>query len=143
MEWTLELVLAALLLATFLQALRLERALAAMKKDRGALDGLIAGFQDSTRAAEAGIQKLRSLTDGAGRKMDAQIARSNELREELAALMERGERIAETLNEHLPVSLLAREPPRTERRVAARQTADDNHGAELELLAALRRRTNG
>lgn len=143
MEWTLELVLAALLLATFLQALRLERALSAMKKDRGALDGLIAGFQDSTRTAEAGIQKLRALTDGAGRKLDAQIARSNALRQELSALTERGERIAGTLNEHLPVSLLAREPPRTERRSNALRQPDDSLGTELELLAALRRRTHG
>ena len=139
MEWVLELVLAALLLATFMQALRLERALSAMKKDRGALEGLIAGFHDSTRSAEAGILKLRALTDGSGRKLDTQIARSNELRQELAALTERAERIAESINEHLPVSLLAREPPRTERRP---RSSDDAH-AELELLAALRRRNNG
>ncbi|HET6606269.1 MAG TPA: DUF6468 domain-containing protein [Rhodopila sp.] len=140
MEWALELVLAGLLLATFLQALRLERSLAAMKKDRGMLETLIAGFKESTRTAELGIQKLRALTDGAGRKMDAQLARSTELRQELAGLMERAERMAERLEDQLPVSLLAREPLRTERR-PPRQ--DEGHTAELELLAALRRRGNG
>ena len=140
MEWALELVLAGLLLATFLQALRLERSLASMKKDRGVLENLITGFKDSTRQAESGLQKLRALTDGAGRKMDAQIAKSTELRQELAALMERAERMAERLEDHLPVSVLAREPLRTERRTPR---SDEGHSAELELLAALRRRTNG
>ncbi|HVY17759.1 MAG TPA: DUF6468 domain-containing protein [Rhodopila sp.] len=140
MEWALELVLAGLLLATFLQALRLERSLSAMKRDRGELEGLISGFKDSTRQAESGIQKLRALTDGAGRKMDAQIARSTELRQELAALMEQAERVAQRLEEHLPVSVLAREPLRAERRPSR---AEENHAAEMELLAALRRRNHG
>lgn len=140
MEWALELVLAGLLLATFLQALRLERSLSAMKKDRGVLESLISGFKESTHQAETGIQKLRALTDGAGRKMEAQIARSTELRQELSALMERGERMAERLEDHLPVSLLAREPLRTERRASR---SDEGHTAEMELLAALRRRNHG
>lgn len=140
MEWALELVLAGLLLATFLQALRLERSLSAMKKDRGVLETLIAGFRDSTRQAETGLQKLRALTDGAGRKMDAQIAKSTELRQDLAVLMDRAERMAERLEDQLPVSVLAREPMRTERRPVR---SDEGHTAEMELLAALRRRSNG
>ena len=52
MEWILELVLAVLLLATLFQALRLERALGVLKRDRGELESLVAGFNASTRQAE-------------------------------------------------------------------------------------------
>lgn len=136
MDFALELILAGLLLATFLQALRLERALTAMKRDRGALEGLIANFKDSTRHAEAGIQKLRAMADGTARRIDAQIAASTELRQELAVLTERGERVADRLEQHFPASVY----PRDAARAAAR--ADEASAAERELLATLRRRGN-
>ena len=55
MEWLLEIALIGLLLATMFHAVRLERALGVLKRDRAALEELVAGFNDSTRAAEQGI----------------------------------------------------------------------------------------
>jgi len=135
MDVVLELVLAGLLLATFLQALRLERALSAVKRDRGALETLIASFKDSTRHAEAGIQKLRIMADGTARRIDTQIAAATELKQELSILSERGERVAERLDHHFPATVYPRETSRPAR-------MDDTSSAERELLATLRRRAN-
>ena len=68
MEWILELALVALLAATLFHAVRLERALGVLKRDRAALQELIAGFNASTRQAELGIERLRAAADGAGRR---------------------------------------------------------------------------
>ena len=69
MEWTLEIVLVVLLAATLFHAVRLERALGVLKRDRVALEELVAGFNASTRQAESGIERLRAAADGAGRQI--------------------------------------------------------------------------
>ena len=75
MEWTLEIVLVVLLAATLFQAVRLERALGVLKRDRAALEDLVLHFNASTRQAESGIERLRAAADGAGREIDDQITR--------------------------------------------------------------------
>ena len=71
MEWLLEIVLVGLLAATLFHALRLERALGVLKRDRAALEELVDGFNASTRQAEAGIDRLRDAAEGAGRQIAA------------------------------------------------------------------------
>ncbi len=66
MEWALELALVALLAATLFHAVRLERALGVLKRDRVQLQELIEDFNASTRQAESGIERLRSAADGVG-----------------------------------------------------------------------------
>jgi len=143
MEWILELILIVLLAATLFHAIRLERALGVLKRDRAQLQELVAGFNASTQAAEQGIARLRATADGAGRTMARQIDASQRLRDDLTFLSERGERIADQL-EHLvragrvltqdtPVP----EPPRS----APAQAPDDSRPrsqAEQDLLRALR-----
>ena len=67
MEWILELCLAGLLVATLFHAVRLERALGVLKRDRTALEALVAGFNASTTQAETSVARLRQAADGAGR----------------------------------------------------------------------------
>ena len=98
MEWTLELVLIVLLIATLLQALRLERALGVLRRDRTALEALVVGFNASTHQAENGIQRLRAAADGAGRQIESQLAKSVSLKDDLAFLTERGDRLADRLD---------------------------------------------
>lgn len=163
MEWTLELVLVALLLATLLQAIRLERALSALKRDQASLESLVTGFNASTHQAESGIQRLRAAVDGAGRQIETQIAKSAALKDDLAFLTERGERLADRLDsqvraaqplmpEHKMASELRMTPERRitpERKMqperkAGQPEAAEARGpagfsqAELDLLAALR-----
>jgi hypothetical protein len=98
MGWILELVLVVLLAATLYYATRLERALGTLKRDRAALDELAAGFDSSTRDAEQGLERLRATTEGAGRHMVRQIESARALKDDLAFLLERGERAADRLD---------------------------------------------
>lgn len=98
MEWMLEAILVILLAATLVQAARLERALGVLKRDRAALAELVAGFNDSTRQAEAGIDRLHSTVDGAGRQIARQIDSATRLQGDLVFLAERGERLADRLD---------------------------------------------
>lgn len=98
MEWILELVLAVLLVATLFHAVRLERALGVLKRDRAELEALVAGFNASTRQAEQGIDRLRAATDGAGRQIARQIDAALALKEDLTFLLDRGERSADRLD---------------------------------------------
>jgi hypothetical protein len=96
-QWVLEAVLVLLLAATLFHALRLERALGVLKRDRAVLEELVEGFNESTRQAETGIERLRHAADGAGRQMARQIETAQRLRDDLAFLADRGDRLAERL----------------------------------------------
>jgi hypothetical protein len=98
MEWTIELVLVVLLGATLFQAIRLERALGMLKRDRASLESLVIGFNASTHQAENGIQRLRAAADGAGKQIETQVAKSISLKDDLAFLTERGDRLADRLD---------------------------------------------
>ena len=98
MEWLLEIALTVLLAATLFHALRLERALGVLKRDRAALEALVETFNASTRMAEDGIERLRAAADGAGRQVANQNEAAASLKEDLLFLIERGERIADTLD---------------------------------------------
>jgi hypothetical protein len=113
MEWLLELVLVVLLAATLFHALRLERALGVLKRDRAALEALVAGFNDSTRQAESGIERLRNAADGAGRQIARQAEAAGALKEDLLFLIERGEQVAERMDKAVRASRpLALDTPR-------------------------------
>jgi hypothetical protein len=97
-EWLLEVVLVALLAITLFHAVRLERALAVLRRDRSALEGLVAGFNASTRQAESGIERLRAAADGAGLQVARQIDTARTVQSDLAFMIERGERLADRLD---------------------------------------------
>jgi Domain of unknown function (DUF6468) len=97
MEWTLQIVLVILLGATLLRAVRLERALGVLKRNRASLEALVVDFNASTHQAESGIQRLRAAADGTGRQIEAQLSKSLCLKDDLAFLTERGDRLADRL----------------------------------------------
>lgn len=101
MEWVLEIALIGLLAATLFHALRLERALGVLKRDRVALEDLVAEFNNSTRLAEQGIERLRNSADGAGRQISRQIDVAGGLKNDLLFLTERGERLADRLEQQV------------------------------------------
>jgi hypothetical protein len=98
MEWTLEIVLVVLLGATLLQAIRLERALGVLKRDRASFESLVVGFDASTHQAENGIEQLRAVAEGTGREIESQLSKSLSLKEDLTFLTERGNRLADRLD---------------------------------------------
>jgi Domain of unknown function (DUF6468) len=139
MEWTLELVLVVLLGATLVQAIRLERALGVLKRDRASLESLVVGFNTSTHHAESGIQRLRAAADGAGRQIETQLSKSISLKDDLTFLTERGDRLADRLD-----TLVRAARPLLQERVEDKAQATKATGAgepskvERDLLAALR-----
>lgn len=144
MEWILELVLVVLLLATLFQALRLERALGVLKRDRGELESLVAGFNASTRQAENGVERLRSAADGTGRQLERQIAASVSLKDDLSYLTERGDRLADRMDTLVRAARpLASDPteaavPATIPHLATNRVPANCSQAESGLLQALR-----
>jgi hypothetical protein len=141
MEWTLEIVLVVLLGATLFQATRLERALGVLKRDRASLESLVAGFDASTHQAESGIQKFRATADGAGRQIEAQMAKSASLKDDLAFLTERGDRLADRLDMLVRAARpLAQDRPDSGRPTSAAGTGGPKAANEVErdLLQALR-----
>lgn len=136
MEWVLEIVLVVLLAATLFQAIRLERALGILKRDRTSLESLVVGFNASTHHAESGIQRLRAAADGAGRQIENQLTKSVALKDDLSFLTERGERLADRLD-----TLVRTARPLARDRSADGPETDANKGpsqVEKNLLHALR-----
>jgi hypothetical protein len=86
MQWVIEIVLIGLLAATLVHALRLERALGIVKRDRTELEGLLRDFDDGVRQA-----------DGASRVIARQIEGATSLKDDLSDLVQRGERLAARL----------------------------------------------
>lgn len=106
-QFLLEGALVLLLGATLFHAIRLERALGVLKRDRAVLEGLVTGFNDSTRQAEAGVAHLQEAADGAGRAIARQIELAQRLRDDLTFLTERGERLAERMESGVRASRMA------------------------------------
>jgi len=138
METILEIALLGLLAATLFHAIRLERALGVLKRDRAALEQMIAGFNTSTRQAEAGIERLRGAADGAGRQIARHLEEARALKDDLTFLMDRGGRLADRIDTLVRSGRpLATEAPPMGPRVPP-EPASLRSQAERDLLKALR-----
>jgi hypothetical protein len=138
----IELVLIGLLAATLAFAIRLERGRANIKRDRAELEQLIASLDDCNRQAEAGVERLRIATDAAGRAMARHVEGGANLKDDLADLIERGERLSAQLGGMGQSDLDSMPPPRRPIRTDADLPAGGaprvRSQAERELLRALR-----
>jgi hypothetical protein len=108
-QWVLDGVLILLLAATLFHAVRLERALGVLKRDRAVLEELVAGFNESTKQAETGIERLRLAADGAGRQIGRQIEQAQLLRDDLHFLADRSDRLAERLETAVRTARMAQD----------------------------------
>lgn len=131
LEWTLQLVLLGLLGAAIPFALRLERALREIRRDRGALEGSAQGLGEAARMAEAAMVRLRASAEVAGRQVAERTAVAEPLRDDLRYLIERAETLADRLEGLVRVGRpIAAEAPR-----AAEPTLQSQ--AERDLVRAL------
>lgn len=140
MEWLLDVILVILLVATLFHAVRLERALGVLKRDRAELQELIANFNASSRQAELGIERLRGAAEGAGQQIAQKVDAALALKDDLVLLIERGNRLADRLDTLVHAGRpLAGEAPR----LTVVSDADEaqprvRSQAERDLLKALR-----
>jgi hypothetical protein len=141
MEWFLELALVVLLAATLFHAVRLERALGVLKRDRVQLQELVACFNASTRQAEVGIERLHAAADSAGIQIARQVDAALSLKDDLTLLIDRGNRLADRLESlvHASRPLTAEAPRLTV--VSDNEPAEPRvrSQAERDLLKALRK----
>jgi exonuclease VII small subunit len=127
-ETGLELTLLALLGATLFHAIRLHRAIAALRSDRASLDNAVAGFDSGTRQAEQGMRQLRD----AAKTVATQIDELTALRDDLTFLDQRGTQVADRLDA-LVRTARSIDPPS-----AAAPAQPVRSQAERDLLLALR-----
>lgn len=98
-DWVLEIVLIGLLTITLFHAVRLERALGILKRDKAELESLVSGFNASTLQAEDGVAKLRAAAEGTGRQLARQIEAGRLLQSDLEFIVGRAERTADRLDQ--------------------------------------------
>jgi len=98
-DWLLEIVLIVLLGLTLMHAVRLERALGALRRERTALGEAVAGFDNSSRQAEAGLDRLHSMTQETALQLARKLEGAAVLKDDLAFLAERGEQLADRLEQ--------------------------------------------
>ena len=134
MQWALELFLVVMLGATLFHAVRLERALGVLKRDRAELEELVAGFNASTRQAEQGVERLRQATDGAGKQIAKQIDAALVLKDDLGFLVERGERSADRLDQLVRVARSAPPTPARPTPPEPMQPVEPARSADAEPL---------
>lgn len=127
-ETGLELTLLALLGATLFHAIRLQRAIGALRSDRASLDAAVAGFDSGTRQAEQGMRQLRD----AARTVASQLDELTALRDDLTVLDQRGTQVADRLD------ALVRTARTIEQPSAAAPGQPVRSQAERDLLLALR-----
>ena len=92
----LDVVVCFLLVATIIYAAMLNRRLMAFRSNRNEMETMIRAFSDACARAEAGTRSLRTATEEATR-LQAYLERSQNLRDDLAYLMERGGSLADRL----------------------------------------------
>jgi hypothetical protein len=111
---------------------RLERQIAALRREGAAMEAAAAGISAAGEAAEATLSRLRATAEQAGRGVAERVAEATPLREDLRFLTERAEMLADRLDG------LVRQarPGAAEAPPAAGPTPRSE--AERELLRALR-----
>src|SRR4051794_38186330 len=114
-EWMLQCVVVLLLAAALPLVLRLERTLAAVRRDRAALEGSAGNLTEATRLAEAASIRLRAAAEGGGRQLAERLAAAEPLRDDLRYLAERAEALADRLETLVRAARpLAQDPPAVE-----------------------------
>lgn len=134
-EWALQCVVILLLAVSLPFVLRLERTLAAVRRDRGVLESSAGNLNDATRMAEAASIRLRAAAEGGGRHLAEVLATAEPLRDDLRYLVER----AEALADRLEAAVRTARPLAQETLQPAPAMDEPGHSqAERALLRALR-----
>lgn len=143
-DWILELVLVGLLAFTLMHAIRLERALRSIRQDRTALGDVVAGFDNSTKQAEAGIIRLQAAASDSAQLLGQRVEQATALKDDLLFLIERGEAVADRLDglvrsgRGVTPAPVAATPAAATPAIAAEPAPKVRSQAERDLLLALR-----
>ncbi|MGG5886207.1 DUF6468 domain-containing protein [Falsiroseomonas sp. HC035] len=131
-EWTAQGALLLLLAIAVPFGWRLERQIAALRREGAAMEAGAAGISAAGEAAEATLARLRATAEQAGRSVAERVAEATPLREDLRFLTERAEMLADRLD-----GLVRQARPTAAEPPPATGPAPRSE-AERELLRALR-----
>lgn len=120
----LDLVLAGLLTATVVLAIRLHRKLQGLKGGHDELRLLVEGLNEATRRAQAGLMELRMAAEASASRLGGQVDSARQATDELALLVASANNLADRLAKAGSAGRPAEPPARG--------------GAEPALLRALR-----
>jgi hypothetical protein len=95
--WMIDAVLLVLLSATFVMAMRLDRALRIVRRDRAAFEALIGSLAAATNAVKLGIQKLRDEAERAAEHIERRSTEADRMATDLSFLIERAETAGQRL----------------------------------------------
>lgn len=93
----LDLVLMALLGATLVYAVLLNRQMIRLRDGKSELNELIRGLNDAMLRADSGVKSLRKAASDVGEDLRATVAKAQTLRDELNLIVETGESLADRL----------------------------------------------
>ncbi len=140
-EWLAQLAVVALLAGTIPVALRLERALRAVRRDRAELEGCAATLDAAARGAEAASFRLRRDAEESCKRMEDGTAAAEPLRDDLRYLLQRAEAVADRLDGLVRAARTAAPQAAAPVAVVPRAAAAESR-AERDLLLALTRRAS-
>ncbi|HTI88429.1 MAG TPA: DUF6468 domain-containing protein [Alphaproteobacteria bacterium] len=134
----LDVVVAALLVATIAYAAVLDRRIRQLKSARGELETMVVGFNAATARAETAIGELKAGTEGGSRELKPLVATGRQLADDLSYLIERGNELADRLDAGVSAARQSapkgRAVPAVQPAASPREVSDAEHA----LLKALR-----
>ena len=94
----LDVLIAGLLVAVIIYAVRLNRSLSVLQKSKQELEQLLSGFSDSTEKAERAVQNVKDATSQNKDMIGGLLSEAEGLKEDLAFLIDRGNNVADRLD---------------------------------------------
>lgn len=97
--WIADLILAALLAGTLVMSVRLDRALAVVRRDRAVFEALITNLAAATSSVKLGIQALRNEADRAAEQIERRSEDADKLATDLSFLIDAANRASQRLED--------------------------------------------
>jgi hypothetical protein len=97
--WIADAILALLLAGTLVMAIRLDRALRVVRRDRAVFEALISNLGSATNSIKLGIQALRNEADRAAEQIERRSGDADKLATDLSFLIDAAERASARLEE--------------------------------------------
>lgn len=142
----LDIVVAALLVATIVYCIMLNRRLSALRQNESELRTVLASFSDAAARAEIGLADLKKAGGEIGEMLRQQVTEARAIYDDLSFVTERADRLVAKIGAAKPAAPAAtpyaaapkREASAREPKAAARPAAPkDLSRAERDLLQAL------
>jgi hypothetical protein len=142
--WIANDILALLLIGTLVMAVRLDRALTVVRRDRAVFEALITNLASATSSVKLGIQALRNEADRAAEQIERRSEDADKLATDLSFLIDAANRAGERLDEGrqavaAQMAAPARRPSSAESKRPA-DVQDHQAGGLRELVGIAQRR---